>query len=766
MQKPLLRLYTAVVALLCAAPVFSSGPDLARTKEAGHGDKGRAALHRLYEIKAPERLHTPDDGRFRATAEESGPHERCATLPLIEIKRALGEMDAETLALARELLPADPAPSSLRKASALAGGAKLVTHMLPFRIETDNFSIEWGSELTNEDGTVPPTDANVNGVPDVVELWASYFEHAYTQIRALGYNDVPDLDTYKVTILIANSDPTTSEDNLGASFYGVTNGQVPHTAGTEPAYIIVSNNLGKIVQTSPNDESAKGFLEGIHGAMMVTAAHELHHVFQFLYAPNAWSNNATMSGINWYLEATSTWIEDEIYPFVNDYKQYFRTSTGWQLFPEVTLAINQNRTFAQSIKVSRTYGSSIFNKYLTEHVGGPLTVAEVWKGLKVGIPFADAVGDAGDVATSTNGAWTLDDVFIGFAAANATMDYDDGHLYGATPRRDNTDRPLPASPPLPEILGSTLVDNGNQSQTAKTLSLASLNPATRWGTAAVATVDDAAQSYALILPTKSATNTFVTPNGSNLTTLAAYFGPDLTTSSVALNLAAGVAADTTPPTQVGGLDLQRVPTGFEASWSAATDETKTAGYVIQHRPANQTKWAGRTILAPVRKASIRGLTPDADYEVRVFAFDSTGNIGLPSAQAPIKTGPAYAYPPVYPFNLSMPPQLNPIGAKAVVEGQTLTFTVSATDPDTPAANLVFGALQLPSGASFNQTTRTFSWTPGITQSGLYGVAFTVYDGSTTVWETVRITVTDANPSSSGSSGSGSAGGCFVNTLKR
>ncbi|NQU10447.1 putative Ig domain-containing protein, partial [bacterium] len=89
-----------------------------------------------------------------------------------------------------------------------------------------------------------------------------------------------------------------------------------------------------------------------------------------------------------------------------------------------------------------------------------------------------------------------------------------------------------------------------------------------------------------------------------------------------------------------------------------------------------------------------------------------------------------------------PPVLDPIGPQGANEGQALTVVVSATDPDSPT--LTYSATGLPSGASFNASTRTFSWTPGYTQAGSYPVTFTVSDGSLTDSEAVTITVNNVN----------------------
>jgi|SRR3954447_2651461 hypothetical protein len=74
------------------------------------------------------------------------------------------------------------------------------------------------------------------------------------------------------------------------------------------------------------------------------------------------------------------------------------------------------------------------------------------------------------------------------------------------------------------------------------------------------------------------------------------------------------------------------------------------------------------------------------------------------------------------------PVLDPIGAKSVVEGQTLSFPVTASD--TNGDTLTYAATNLPPGASYNSGTHTFSWTPTAGQAGSYpGVHFSVDDGT-------------------------------------
>jgi hypothetical protein len=92
--------------------------------------------------------------------------------------------------------------------------------------------------------------------------------------------------------------------------------------------------------------------------------------------------------------------------------------------------------------------------------------------------------------------------------------------------------------------------------------------------------------------------------------------------------------------------------------------------------------------------------------------------------------------------VNLPPVLSPIGPKTVSVGNLLQFTVTASDPDLPVQTLTFSASNLPWGATFNPTTRVFSWTPTSGQDGVYpSVHFEVTDGVLTDSEDITITVT-------------------------
>ena len=55
-------------------------------------------------------------------------------------------------------------------------------------------------------------------------------------------------------------------------------------------------------------------------------------------------------------------------------------------------------------------------------------------------------------------------------------------------------------------------------------------------------------------------------------------------------------------------------------------------------------------------------------------------------------------------DVNLPPLLAAIGGQSVVEGNPLTFTAAATDPDVPANNLSFSLDAAPVGATINPTS--------------------------------------------------------------
>lgn len=89
---------------------------------------------------------------------------------------------------------------------------------------------------------------------------------------------------------------------------------------------------------------------------------------------------------------------------------------------------------------------------------------------------------------------------------------------------------------------------------------------------------------------------------------------------------------------------------------------------------------------------------------------------------------------------NLPPVFNNIyGTVGSKEGTTISLDMSATDPN-PLDTVTYGIVGTPPGASFDNTTGAFTWTPDYTQAGTYSVAFSASDGELVTIQIVVIEV--------------------------
>lgn len=75
------------------------------------------------------------------------------------------------------------------------------------------------------------------------------------------------------------------------------------------------------------------------------------------------------------------------------------------------------------------------------------------------------------------------------------------------------------------------------------------------------------------------------------------------------------------------------------------------------------------------------------------------------------------------------PVLTVPGRQTITVGSSITFTVTASDPD-PGDSVTLTASGLPSGATFGPDIGVFSWNPSSSQTGTYTIAFTATDNGT------------------------------------
>ncbi len=112
-------------------------------------------------------------------------------------------------------------------------------------------------------------------------------------------------------------------------------------------------------------------------------------------------------------------------------------------------------------------------------------------------------------------------------------------------------------------------------------------------------------------------------------------------------------------------------------------------------------------------------TPDFDqagnYTVRLNASDTDGFNGTEFLDIEV-------------LNSNGAPVFDPLSDQSVTEDSTLTFTVSATDPEGDPVTLSADLSNLPGSPSFNASSGEFNWTPDNSSAGLYNVTFFAEDG--------------------------------------
>ena len=94
--------------------------------------------------------------------------------------------------------------------------------------------------------------------------------------------------------------------------------------------------------------------------MKVTAAHEYNHVVQYDY-------DALQD--KWMFESTATWMEEKVFPEVDDYHQYM---TPWSQLS--TMPITRFSRQAGD----KVYGSAVFNHWIGDRYGAE-TIRRAWE---------------------------------------------------------------------------------------------------------------------------------------------------------------------------------------------------------------------------------------------------------------------------------------------------------------------------------------------------------------------------------------------------
>jgi hypothetical protein len=253
-----------------------STPQLIEAAQAkGQIDRGTANLYLAYAFADPGRLpaeyhsHVPWDG----------------TLPLLRLRESV-----KTLAVG-------PERSAIE--SMLTGDCGSSTGTLPNVADSTHFHVEYGT---------------IGGGLAIGDYTASLETTWGTEVTSFGWASPPVLasnpppgDRYHVRI-----------DSLGGGLYGyVTNGG-DHAGyvGDNPATTWNEGDAYATCMVLNADYS--GFPGTPEWALQATAAHEFNHSIQFGYGALTGTNEPDIN----LVEASSTWMEDEVFDSANDNYNY------------------------------------------------------------------------------------------------------------------------------------------------------------------------------------------------------------------------------------------------------------------------------------------------------------------------------------------------------------------------------------------------------------------------------------------------------------
>ncbi|HYJ60726.1 MAG TPA: MXAN_6640 family putative metalloprotease [Actinomycetota bacterium] len=273
--------------------------------------------------------------------------------------------------------------------------------------------------VTTTANKVPTLDAGGEvGVPDYVETVAGVMADVWAfEVDDLGYRPPkPDgtsdddgggteLDVYLTNL---------GDDGL----YGYCTSDDPRLfSGYRyfdfSAYCVLDNDFSALEFGYPDTTLP----------LRVTAAHEFFHAVQFAY---------DLYEDGWFMEATATWIEDEVYDEIDDNRQYLNASP----ISNPTVPLDKTVGF-------RVYGDWIFFRFLSESLGtggldDRVVVRKIWEradGSQVGPDqfSSQAVRTVLDNETKDGNPWTFAKAFRDFGAWNAAPDafYSEGDAYDA-----------------------------------------------------------------------------------------------------------------------------------------------------------------------------------------------------------------------------------------------------------------------------------------------------------------------------------------------
>jgi hypothetical protein len=266
------------------------------------------------------------------SVQAAGPQERCLTPLYHGLKRDWKQLAPETQKVLAKYL-----------AKPVLTGEAVV------RSSAGNFNIHYATS-----GTDVPKPTDVNGNPIPVTTWvamvADVFENVYNvEVAQMGYTAAPTTAGAPYDIYLQDLGQTKTFGLTESDDIPVSPGSASFTSS-----ITIDNDFADPVYAPYKSDSG----------LQITAAHEYHHAIQYGY--NFFFDV-------WYAEATSTWIEDEVYDGVNQLYNYlsnYMFNTGASL------------DIPTDVSTGGGYGRWIFNRYLVERFNSQVIVRNIWDRLR------------------------------------------------------------------------------------------------------------------------------------------------------------------------------------------------------------------------------------------------------------------------------------------------------------------------------------------------------------------------------------------------
>ncbi|MDX6582136.1 MAG: hypothetical protein QOI10_1320 [Solirubrobacterales bacterium] len=267
--------------------------------------------------------------------------------------------------------------------------------------ESPHFCVFWvnapgfqdAPDLTDLNGV-----ADGDGTPDYVESLLQIAEYSYSVEVAPGKMGWKPPKPDKTG---CGTDPSARTDiylkqlgNRGLFGYETVDPGQGRTR-SEYAYLVLDNDYS---------QAEYGYDDPAIPAS-VTLAHEFNHVLQMNYD--------TFQDV-WFLEATATWSEEQVYPGVNDYLGYVNS---FAKFPGEPITSTYNPSDDRSLRI---YGDAVWNHWLDTGGGGygSDVIRQAWELSDTTKP-ADFALSAYDAAIKKAGGKSFSREFVPFTAATA-----------------------------------------------------------------------------------------------------------------------------------------------------------------------------------------------------------------------------------------------------------------------------------------------------------------------------------------------------------